>query len=318
MPAPEAQSAPCEYPEMPPAVVLDGLQDTDELDRHLDDFPSALLVGGQPRDCPLHGVWHRSEGERQYGAPLYYHSQAEQRVLCRLQAAKLFRWAFYAPGLDAAVFDHSAIPAALPQDARCWTRFAELEVTAALPMLRVAGAVLRTDAANTPLSEVGISAQSVVEVLFPAQETVGMQPAAEGSLVLYVTAPHLGHPDPVALEVDPGATVGGLVASFIARISAEGGTSAPAASPGAMFMCDWTTEQLVRWAGDVSENREWQKLFRSAHWDGVQLSQATDDDFRALGFRRISERRFWQRARDRAARAEAQSPAGEQGEELAL
>eukprot|EP01062_Namystynia_karyoxenos_P032820 TRINITY_DN24179_c0_g1_i1.p1 TRINITY_DN24179_c0_g1~~TRINITY_DN24179_c0_g1_i1.p1 ORF type:complete len:467 (+),score=60.05 TRINITY_DN24179_c0_g1_i1:76-1401(+) len=58
------------------------------------------------------------------------------------------------------------------------------------------------------LGDAGFSAQCEAELLRAPPD--GVQPAAEGPLVLYVRAPQLGRPDPVCLEVSPDATAGGL------------------------------------------------------------------------------------------------------------
>eukprot|EP01062_Namystynia_karyoxenos_P013409 TRINITY_DN14839_c0_g1_i5.p1 TRINITY_DN14839_c0_g1~~TRINITY_DN14839_c0_g1_i5.p1 ORF type:complete len:538 (+),score=106.31 TRINITY_DN14839_c0_g1_i5:80-1615(+) len=89
---------------------------------------------------------------------------------------------------------------------------------------------------------------------------------------------------------------------------AQGPCTAAAArrsSPVEDGLSSWTTEQLAAWAAEVPGCRaEWVALFTEAGWTGKHLAQATDGDLAQLGFRRISERRYWQRARDRAARAE--------------
>eukprot|EP01062_Namystynia_karyoxenos_P065822 TRINITY_DN5986_c0_g1_i1.p1 TRINITY_DN5986_c0_g1~~TRINITY_DN5986_c0_g1_i1.p1 ORF type:complete len:327 (+),score=79.21 TRINITY_DN5986_c0_g1_i1:70-981(+) len=83
-------------------------------------------------------------------------------------------------------------------------------------VLLVGGEELCSDRLDCPLSELGISAESRVEVLAtdPARE---VRPAAEGGLTIYATAPSLGLSDVVALEVDPDATVGSLLSAFRER-----------------------------------------------------------------------------------------------------
>eukprot|EP01062_Namystynia_karyoxenos_P013410 TRINITY_DN14839_c0_g1_i6.p3 TRINITY_DN14839_c0_g1~~TRINITY_DN14839_c0_g1_i6.p3 ORF type:complete len:319 (+),score=65.44 TRINITY_DN14839_c0_g1_i6:80-958(+) len=82
---------------------------------------------------------------------------------------------------------------------------------------------------------------------------------------------------------------------------AQGPCTAAAArrsSPVEDGLSSWTTAEVP------GCRAEWVALFTEAGWTGKHLAQATDGDLAQLGFRRISERRYWQRARDRAARAE--------------
>eukprot|EP01062_Namystynia_karyoxenos_P043522 TRINITY_DN31892_c0_g1_i1.p1 TRINITY_DN31892_c0_g1~~TRINITY_DN31892_c0_g1_i1.p1 ORF type:complete len:448 (+),score=95.22 TRINITY_DN31892_c0_g1_i1:74-1345(+) len=72
--------------------------------------------------------------------------------------------------------------------------------------------------ASRHLSDCGLSAESQVELL--RAPSGGVQPAEEGPLVLFVSAPMLGIAEPVCLEVAADATVGGLAALAALRFGA--------------------------------------------------------------------------------------------------
>eukprot|EP01062_Namystynia_karyoxenos_P078131 TRINITY_DN7_c0_g1_i2.p1 TRINITY_DN7_c0_g1~~TRINITY_DN7_c0_g1_i2.p1 ORF type:complete len:407 (+),score=76.04 TRINITY_DN7_c0_g1_i2:92-1312(+) len=62
------------------------------------------------------------------------------------------------------------------------------------------------------LCDVGVSAECLVEIAELPYLSEAATAAGDGSLTVFVCAPALGHPDPVSIEVDPGATLGGLAA----------------------------------------------------------------------------------------------------------
>eukprot|EP01062_Namystynia_karyoxenos_P022976 TRINITY_DN18835_c0_g1_i1.p1 TRINITY_DN18835_c0_g1~~TRINITY_DN18835_c0_g1_i1.p1 ORF type:complete len:2314 (+),score=250.52 TRINITY_DN18835_c0_g1_i1:81-6944(+) len=71
-----------------------------------------------------------------------------------------------------------------------------------------------------------------------------------------------------------------------------------------LALVDWTPEDVARWAEGVENaSPTAAALFRATGWDGGMLARAGDEELQALGLRRVGERRFWQRARDKAARA---------------
>eukprot|EP01062_Namystynia_karyoxenos_P036617 TRINITY_DN26675_c0_g1_i1.p2 TRINITY_DN26675_c0_g1~~TRINITY_DN26675_c0_g1_i1.p2 ORF type:complete len:351 (+),score=84.66 TRINITY_DN26675_c0_g1_i1:74-1054(+) len=75
-------------------------------------------------------------------------------------------------------------------------------------LLRVAGRVVAYHEGPLQLCDLGVAAESRVELLSaPPSEFAG---APDGPLVVYVSAPALGAPDPVCIEVAAESTAGGL------------------------------------------------------------------------------------------------------------
>eukprot|EP01062_Namystynia_karyoxenos_P029557 TRINITY_DN22195_c0_g1_i1.p1 TRINITY_DN22195_c0_g1~~TRINITY_DN22195_c0_g1_i1.p1 ORF type:complete len:235 (+),score=54.37 TRINITY_DN22195_c0_g1_i1:101-706(+) len=178
----------------------------------LTDLPEVLIVSGgedmlgRHNYSLLNGAWLREGASDDAGVEsrctsfFYRHSQDRQRILkfrsSRQQWRGPVRWCFEVPGMQPSA-DAGEHPATLPQEVSEWIGAPELRVAAAL-------------------SELGVSAECAVEVVSVAL-TDDMMLAEEGPLTLYVSAPDLGLPDPVAFEVAPDTTVGGLVAAFAER-----------------------------------------------------------------------------------------------------
>eukprot|EP01062_Namystynia_karyoxenos_P067391 TRINITY_DN61334_c0_g1_i1.p1 TRINITY_DN61334_c0_g1~~TRINITY_DN61334_c0_g1_i1.p1 ORF type:complete len:226 (+),score=36.95 TRINITY_DN61334_c0_g1_i1:64-741(+) len=193
-------------------------------DRPLEQFPMSLLISARGPLSYLTGTWERCDGERNLGAPHYRSKQQPRQVLCRVQLyvgnVPAARWRFFHPD-NGYILDVGMPPAALPQCVKRWVSDGErekqpIEIKAVWgAMLRLGGTELGEDSSAMPLSDAGVSAECAVEILrLPLQTS---EPAGEGPLTVFVRAPSLGHPDAVALEVIPEATVGGLVAAFVCR-----------------------------------------------------------------------------------------------------
>eukprot|EP01062_Namystynia_karyoxenos_P029561 TRINITY_DN22195_c0_g1_i6.p1 TRINITY_DN22195_c0_g1~~TRINITY_DN22195_c0_g1_i6.p1 ORF type:complete len:248 (+),score=51.97 TRINITY_DN22195_c0_g1_i6:101-745(+) len=174
----------------------------------------------------LNGAWLREGASDDAGVEsrctsfFYRHSQDRQRILkfrsSRQQWRGPVRWCFEVPGMQPSA-DAGEHPATLPQEVSEWIGAPELRVAAARDeVMRVGGRSVCRGALGFPLSELGVSAECAVEVVSVAL-TDDMMLAEEGPLTLYVSAPDLGLPDPVAFEVAPDTTVGGLVAAFAER-----------------------------------------------------------------------------------------------------
>eukprot|EP01062_Namystynia_karyoxenos_P001826 TRINITY_DN10625_c0_g1_i1.p1 TRINITY_DN10625_c0_g1~~TRINITY_DN10625_c0_g1_i1.p1 ORF type:complete len:438 (+),score=112.70 TRINITY_DN10625_c0_g1_i1:59-1315(+) len=100
------------------------------------------------------------------------------------------------------------LPRGLTPFSGCASYDTVLAPTVGPGLLRVSGRVLERSEAEVLLCDAGVAAETVVEFLGAPPEDV--QPAAEGPLVVFVRS--AASEAPLCLEVDPGATVGGLAA----------------------------------------------------------------------------------------------------------
>eukprot|EP01062_Namystynia_karyoxenos_P037953 TRINITY_DN27600_c0_g1_i1.p2 TRINITY_DN27600_c0_g1~~TRINITY_DN27600_c0_g1_i1.p2 ORF type:complete len:230 (+),score=54.53 TRINITY_DN27600_c0_g1_i1:95-784(+) len=223
---------------MPPRAALQLLHDEGALDRPLAEYPEILVVSGGTDEGDgldnslLNGEWYRTD-ETMWGAPVYRHAQHTHRELRRWRMGGVV-WCFPTVRRSGChvVRDCGTPAAALPQQVRRWVCPSIGPVSRELgPAFRVlarrglvlcvGGTEISDESLNLPLSEVGVSAECVLELVSVPDLAEDTEPAEEGTLCVFISAPSLGHQDILPFEVAPGTTVGQLLAAFLRRCSSR-------------------------------------------------------------------------------------------------
>eukprot|EP01062_Namystynia_karyoxenos_P060663 TRINITY_DN52341_c0_g1_i1.p1 TRINITY_DN52341_c0_g1~~TRINITY_DN52341_c0_g1_i1.p1 ORF type:complete len:245 (+),score=65.25 TRINITY_DN52341_c0_g1_i1:98-736(+) len=205
----------------------------------LEQWPPYLQVSGPGRAEGLD--WRALDGryirttEDEVGRPKYRHERTRVElsyvVLYDDFATGVRRWRFAVP-LTPNIVDAGDPPAQMPQDVAQWkVGGQELSLCVSLPpqeVVRVGAQLLLDCQLDTPLSELGLSAECAVELLRVPEAARQLPAAEEGPFTVFVSAPALGCPDATALELSPGTTLGGLMSLCCARLPLRSGAAAAA------------------------------------------------------------------------------------------